>query len=101
MNDNSRSLIYAGLAVFFWSTIPTAFKVALGELGPGLLLLIASVTSVVVLTVITIVEGSTRDLLRSTRKDILNSSALALLNPFIYYLVLLKAYSLLPAQVAQ
>ena len=27
------SYIYAGLAIFFWSTVPTAFKISLGELA--------------------------------------------------------------------
>ena len=34
-------------------------------------------------------------------REYLFSAALGFLNPFFYYLVLFKAYSLLPAQVAQ
>jgi len=101
MKNSTRSFVYAGLAVFFWSTIATAFKVALRDLTPGMLLLIASLTSVGVLLVIIIAEGSAGELLKVKSRDIASSAILALLNPFIYYLVLLRAYTLLPAQVAQ
>lgn len=36
-----------------------------------------------------------------TGKGLLNSAILGFVNPFLYYLILLKAYQLLPAQVAQ
>ena len=101
MKDSTRSYVYAGLAVLFWSTIATAFKIALAEMSPSMLLLIASVTSVAVLTLISIIEGSIKEVLQSSMRNLLNSALLALLNPFIYYLILLEAYSRLPAQVAQ
>ncbi|MFO7754690.1 MAG: DMT family transporter [Bacteroidales bacterium] len=101
MTDKTKSYLLAGTAVFFWSTIATAFKIALSELSPGQLLFIASCTAVVVLTVISISEGKFRIILKTGPSGILMSALLGLLNPFIYYLVLLKAYTLLPAQVAQ
>ena len=39
--------------------------------------------------------------LKSSGMEFLNSALLGLINPFLYYLILLKAYQLLPAQVAQ
>jgi len=101
MNNSSKSYLLASLAVLFWSTIATAFKIGLSELTPGQLLLVASCTSVVVLTVISIIDGKLMQILRVRPADILMSALLGLLNPFIYYLILLEAYSLLPAQVAQ
>lgn len=101
MPDSRRSYLFAGLAVFFWSTIATAFKLALKELSPAQLVLIASLTSVGVLSIIATISGSFRDILTSSRRDIVNSMIMGLLNPMVYYLVLLKAYTLLPAQVAQ
>jgi drug/metabolite transporter (DMT)-like permease len=38
---------------------------------------------------------------RSSSKDLLKSALLGLINPFLYYIILLEAYKLLPAQVAQ
>jgi drug/metabolite transporter (DMT)-like permease len=101
MSDLKRSFIFAGLAVFFWSTIATAFKLALNELSPGRLVLIAAISSLIVLGIIIIQQGTVREIFSSSRKDIASSMILGILNPFLYYLILLKAYTLLPAQVAQ
>ncbi|NLN30485.1 MAG: DMT family transporter [Bacteroidales bacterium] len=101
MNKSRQPYMFALLAVFFWSTIPTAFKICLGELGIVPMLTLASVTSALALFAILVSEGKTELIAESTRKELLNSAFLGFINPFIYYLVLLKAYSLLPAQVAQ
>ena len=101
MNKTRQSYIYALLAVFFWSTVPTVFKISLSVLAVLPMLTIASVTSSVALFAVIISEKKTRLLRSATRGDILSSAALGLVNPFLYYLLLLNAYKLLPAQVAQ
>jgi len=101
MERSRQSYIYAGLAVFFWATVPTAFKISLGELGILTMLTIASVTSAMVLMAVVIAQKKTGLLKFADRKELLNSAILGFINPFIYYLILLKAYSLLPGQVAQ
>jgi drug/metabolite transporter (DMT)-like permease len=102
MMDRSRqSYIYAGMAVLFWSTVPTAFKISLGELDILTMLTIASLTSAVTLMAVVIFQKKTSLLRFANRTELLNSAILGLINPFIYYLILLKAYSLLPGQVAQ
>jgi len=101
MSDRTKSYLFASLAVLFWSTIATAFKIALAELSPGQLLFIASSTAVIVLFIISIIEGKLRTVFKPKPGNILMSALLGLLNPFIYYLVLLEAYNRLPAQVAQ
>jgi drug/metabolite transporter (DMT)-like permease len=101
MDRTKQSYIYAGLAVFFWSTIPTVFKIGLGELDVLTMLTIATFTSTLVLFII-LIAGNKFELLRKTTgKDLLISALLGFINPFIYYIILLKAYKLLPAQVAQ
>jgi drug/metabolite transporter (DMT)-like permease len=65
------------------------------------MLTIASAISAVALLVIVIAEKKTGRLKINSGSDIINSALLGLLNPFLYYLILLKAYQLLPAQVAQ
>jgi drug/metabolite transporter (DMT)-like permease len=101
MGRTKSSYIYAGLAIFFWSTVPTAFKISLGELEILPMLTIASLTSALILFII-VLAGNKTDLLRKTTgRELLNSALLGLINPFLYYLILLKAYQLLPAQVAQ
>jgi drug/metabolite transporter (DMT)-like permease len=101
MDKTRQSYLYAGLASFFWSTVPTAFKISLGELDILPMLTIASLSSALILSVVVITGGKTHFLRLTTRKELLNSAILGFINPFLYYLILLKAYQLLPAQVAQ
>jgi drug/metabolite transporter (DMT)-like permease len=101
MDRTKQSYIYASLAILFWSTVPTAFKISLRELDILPMLTIASLTSSVILFIV-VTSGKKIHLLRlTTSKELLNSAILGFINPFLYYLILLKAYQLLPAQVAQ
>ena len=101
MDRTKQSFIYAGIAILFWSTVPTAFKISLGELEILPMLTIASITSAIVLLII-VLAGKKAHLLRITNcRQLLNSAILGFINPFLYYLILLRAYQLLPAQVAQ
>jgi drug/metabolite transporter (DMT)-like permease len=101
MNQSKQSYIYAGLAILFWSTVPTAFKISLAEIDILPMLTIASITSALVLLIIVLAGKKFHLILLTSRKELLNSAILGLINPFLYYLILLKAYKLLPAQVAQ
>jgi len=101
MDRNKQSYIYAGLAILFWSTVPTAFKISLSELDILPVLTIASITSTIVLFIIVLAGRKTNLIRITTRQELLYSAILGFINPFIYYLILLKAYQLLPAQVAQ
>lgn len=85
----------------FWATVPTAFKICLKEMDVLPMLTIASVTSAIVLIITVIVSGKTRLLKETSGREILSSAMLGLINPFLYYIILLKAYQLLPAQIAQ
>lgn len=99
--NNRKPYIYAGLAILFWATVPTAFKISLRELGIAQMLFLASATSASALFIILAATGKISLILHSSSREWLSSAALGFINPFIYYLILLKAYSLLPAQVAQ
>jgi drug/metabolite transporter (DMT)-like permease len=101
MNKTRQSYIYAGLAIFFWSTVPTAFKISLGELDVLPMLTISALTSTAVLLVVILTGNKVHLIRKTTRNDLVSSAFLGFINPFIYYLILLKAYQLLPAQVAQ
>jgi drug/metabolite transporter (DMT)-like permease len=101
MNRTRQSYIYAGLAIFFWSTVPTAFKISLREIDILTMLTLAVITSTVVLGIVVLAQRKTDLLLKTTGRELLSSAMLGLINPFIYYQILLKAYQLLPAQVAQ
>jgi len=101
MNKSRQSYIYAGLAILFWSTVPTAFKISLGELDILPMLTIACITSTLALFAIILISGKSGLILKNSARDLINSAILGLINPFLYYIILLKAYQLLPAQVAQ
>jgi drug/metabolite transporter (DMT)-like permease len=101
MDWSRQSYIYAFLAILFWATVPTAFKISLGELDILPMLTIASVTSMLALFFIVLATRKLHLLRLTTPRELLNSAILGLINPFLYYLILLKAYQLLPAQIAQ
>lgn len=101
MTRTQKSYIYAILAVLFWSTIPTVFKIGLSETEVLPMLTVASFTSTLVLFAAVLLTGRISLALRPGGKEIISSMILGLVNPFIYYIILLKAYSLLPGQVAQ
>jgi drug/metabolite transporter (DMT)-like permease len=101
MEKTRQSYIYALLAIFFWSTIPTAFKISLSALEIIPVLTIASFISAMVLLIILTAGKKTSLIGKATGKELLRSALLGLINPFLYYIILLKAYQLLPAQIAQ
>jgi drug/metabolite transporter (DMT)-like permease len=93
--------VYAAVAVIFWATSASAFKLSLRYVGVLSLLFFASVTSTLVFLVGAAVTGKLKWLRRFSRRDYLCSAGLGLLNPFLYYAALFQAYALLPAQEAQ
>ncbi|MFP4058884.1 MAG: DMT family transporter [Bacteroidales bacterium] len=101
MKDQDKAYIYAFLTIFFWSTVATAFKLSLEYLDVFQLLFIATLTSFLIFLIFLITTGQFKFIFHSTKGEILNSVLLGFLNPFFYYVILFKAYSLLPAQVAQ
>ncbi len=101
MQQQTRAYLFAGGAILLWSTVATAFKLALAYMTPVQLLLYASVASTLVLGAIVAVQGTWRELRGNARRLAAGSILPGLLNPFAYYLVLFEAYRLLPAQQAQ
>ncbi|MBM4399153.1 MAG: DMT family transporter [Candidatus Cloacimonetes bacterium] len=92
---------FAGLAIAFWSTVSTAFKLSLRYQTSTQLLLGAALFSLIVITIFVIAQKKTVFLLQGSLRDIIRSALLGFLNPFLYYTVLLEAYDRLPAQEAQ
>ncbi|HZX62485.1 MAG TPA: DMT family transporter [Bacteroidales bacterium] len=100
MKQQRQAYTYALLAVLCWSTIGSAFKISLRYLDFLTLLLFASFVAVAVLFITLLLQGKLNLLKKIKKENLLNSAFLGLLNPFLYYVVLLKAYELLPAQEA-
>ncbi|MBU8869803.1 MAG: DMT family transporter [Gemmatimonadales bacterium] len=99
--NDRRAMLFGLGAVLIWSTVATAFKLALRHVDHVQLLLLANVFSLVALGVVLAVRGQFHLLLCASGKQYRYAAALGFLNPFLYYLVLFKGYDLLPAQVAQ
>ena len=101
MKKNTLAVIYALLAVGMWSTVATAFKLSLQHLSLLQLLTGASFISLLVLSAFLISRAELSIAIETMSKNLKTIVVLALLNPVLYYLVLFRAYELLPAQVAQ
>lgn len=101
MKQQSKAYLYALCAVLLWSTVATAFKLGLKILSPLYLILTASFVSLLIFLIIVLVQGKVREVFSVSLSGLGKSALLGALNPFAYYLILFKAYSLLPAQVAQ
>lgn len=101
MKNQTKAYLYALITVGLWSTIASASKLTLRRLSPAEVLLYASVVSTVVLLIIVIGQKKLKKVTTLSRQEWLTSVGFGLLNPFAYYLVLFKAYDLLPAQQAQ
>lgn len=91
------------ITVFFWSTVATAFKLALTQASPMQVVVISSFTSIVVLAFIYLVKKDKNQhslshyFTLSPKRYLLAGT----INPVLYYWVLFAAYDKLPAQVAQ
>lgn len=101
MRNQTRAYLYALGAILCWSTVASAFKLTLEQTGVGELLLISSWTSLLLLLLIVMHHRNFGGYARWERREWLHSAILGLINPFLYYLVLFRAYDLLPAQEAQ
>jgi len=106
MEKQKRAYLYAAAAVLFWSTIASAFKISLPFYSDVLdlhilhLLFYASLVSTIALFIHLLFSKKLNLLKAFSKTDYLRSAAMGFLNPFLYYLVLLNAYSILSAQEA-
>lgn len=101
MKDEQKSIVYACLAVLSWSTVATAFKIALSYLSHFEMLWVACLTSWLIFAVLLTCQRKWTQVFQLSGKQWGYFAAMGLLNPVAYYLVLFTAYELLPAQVAQ
>jgi drug/metabolite transporter (DMT)-like permease len=101
MEKQTRAYLCAAVVVLLWSTIASAIKISFRYLDILSLLFFASLVSTITFFFYLLFFRKL-DLLKTlSKEDYLRSAILGFLNPFLYYIVLLKAYSILPAQQAQ
>jgi drug/metabolite transporter (DMT)-like permease len=93
-----RQAMLCGLgAVALWSTVATAFKVALGYLSPLELIWLASLVSWALIGALVVRQGLAGQALRRGWRT---AAWAGLMNPVAYYLLLFGAYDRLPGQEA-
>lgn len=100
-NNNTKALLSAAFAVLSWSTVATAFKLALRVLTHYELILVAATTATAVFAAVITVQRKWHLLGELSLPRWTFFLLLGLLNPVAYYLVLFRSYALLPAQIAQ
>ncbi len=101
MKNQSKAYLFAIAAILCWSTVAVAFKIGLQIISTIQLLALSCYTSVFILFFYLLIQKKLYEIKLLNKNFILKSALFGLLNPFLYYLVLFKAYTLLPAQIAQ
>ena len=100
MTKQTKAYILTLMVVTFWATAASAFKIALRDVTPAALLFYSTLFSTIALFAILCYQSKIGLLLKSTRKSLTRAALLGFLNPFLYYVILFKAYALLPGQIA-
>lgn len=101
MIKQTKALLFALVAIFFWSTVAVPFKLGLQDFHYLHFLFITITIAVVVSFLAILGQGKLGALKNVTKKQWIRGIAGGFLNPFLYYLMLFKAYAILPAQIAQ
>ncbi|ERS87698.1 MULTISPECIES: DMT family transporter [unclassified Halomonas] len=97
MTRDGQAMLFGLGAVALWSTVATAFKVALGHMSPLALMWLASLVSWALIGVLVARQGL---LGQALRRGWRTAAWAGLMNPVAYYLVLFGAYDRLPGQEA-
>ena len=97
MTRDQRAMLYGVGAVGLWSTVATAFKLALAGMTPAELMWIAALVSWLLIGVLMVRRGQLASALRHGWRTALWAG---LMNPVAYYLALFAAYDRLPGQEA-
>jgi drug/metabolite transporter (DMT)-like permease len=100
MKNQTRSYLFALASVLFWSTMSSAFKLSLNYITVEGLLFWSVVFAVFSLGLSMLLLKKHHHLSQLKKEDIARSALMGLITPFLYYLVLFKAYELLQAQEA-
>ncbi|WP_144210476.1 DMT family transporter [Shewanella donghaensis] len=100
MSKNTLAYLYGLFAVLLWSTVATAFKIALSYFTPLQLVFVAVTTSILALSIIVIFNNKHSLIIEQFKARPGFYLLTGILNPFLYYFVLFEAYDLLPAQQA-
>ena len=99
--SEKRALAFGLAAVLLWSTVATAFKITLDQFTPKQMVAVASLVSAISLVMVCVIQGKLKEVIPTFLSNPWYYLLLGLINPLSYYLILFKAYELLPASQAQ
>ncbi|MDO6442637.1 DMT family transporter [Marinobacter sp. 2_MG-2023] len=101
MTNQKTAMMYGLGTVLLWSTVATAFKLALADLAPVQMLLVACASSVLVMGGILLLQKRWHLVFSLGKRQYIQSFGMGLINPCLYYFLLFGAFDRLPAQEAQ
>ncbi|AMC99803.1 DMT family transporter [Halomonas chromatireducens] len=96
-NRDRQAILFGLGAVALWSTVATAFKIALAYMSPLELIWLASLVSWALIGVLMVRQGQVDQALSQGWRT---AAWAGLMNPVAYYLLLFGAYDRLPGQEA-
>ncbi len=100
MKNQTKAYLFALAAVLLWSTVASAFKIALRFVDVLSLLFFSSLVATIFMAIMMTNSRKWSLLNQSTPNTFVQAAIRGFLNPFFYYLILFKAYDMLPAQEA-
>jgi len=100
MQNQTKASLLTMLVISFWATAATAFKIGLRSVTPYTLLFYSTLFATIVLGFILLIRGKMAAIKDFDRATLAKTALLGFLNPFLYYVVLFKAYAVLPGQIA-
>jgi drug/metabolite transporter (DMT)-like permease len=99
--NTKKAIVLALLTVLMWSTVAVPFKIGLHYFPVLHFQFISVTTALVVMVILLSTTQQWNQFVTLSTKQYVGSFFTGLINPLLYYMVLFKAYSLLPAQMAQ
>ncbi len=95
-----KSYFFAGVSIFFWSTVATITKLLLNGLNNFQVLWVSSFFAGVFLFAVSIFSGKIKNLKKYTAKDFLVTILIGLPGTFFYYIFYYAGTDILPASQA-
>lgn len=95
-----KTYMFAGISIFFWSTVATVSKLLLGDLTSFQVLSISALFGGVFLLIVNIVTGNIKQLKKYTVRDYLTTALIGLPGTFFYYVFYYTGTSMMPASQA-
>lgn len=98
--NQKKAFLFASIAILFWSTMSSAFKLTLDAMPFDVMLFWSSLFGFISLLAYNQISNQRLKIKTIKPAEWRRSAVMGFFNPFLYYLILFKAYQLLEAQLA-